>query len=162
MRYGRRYVSSFFQRIHPGCRIRLFNKGKVYVGKNCEFESGCDIQVHADAFLSIGEETYMNHYCIISAQKSIIIGSHCMLGPSVKIFDNDHEFSREEGVKTSLTKESIVIGNNCWLASNVVVLKGSKIGNNCVIGAGCIISGDIPDGSLVKLQRNQCVTMIRS
>ena len=51
----------------------------------------------------------------------------------------------------------IIIGNNCWIASNVVILKGTKIGNNCVIGAGCIVSGIIPDNSIVRLSNNNYI-----
>lgn len=46
------------------------------------------------------------------------------------------------------------IGNNCWIGSNVIILKGADIGDNCVIGAGAIISGKIPDNTLVRTKNN--------
>lgn len=48
----------------------------------------------------------------------------------------------------------VSVGNNCWIGSNTVLLKGCEIGNNCVIGVGYIISGRIPSGSIVIQGRN--------
>lgn len=45
---------------------------------------------------------------------------------------------------------SIKIGNNCWICTNAVILKGVEIGDNNVIGAGCVIYRDIPANSVVK------------
>ncbi len=84
-----------------------------------------------------------------------------MFGPGVKIFDNNHRFSKEHGVSTELSTAPISIGDNCWLASDVIVLKGSTIGDNCVIGAGCVISGDIPAGSVVRQIPNQTIEPLR-
>ena len=53
---------------------------------------------------------------------------------------------REQGYSTSRVK----IGNNCWICTNTVILKGVEIGDNSVIGAGCIIYRDIPANSVVK------------
>lgn len=46
------------------------------------------------------------------------------------------------------------MGNNCWIGSNSILLKNTNIGDNCVIGAGCIISGTIPSNSLVTNDRS--------
>lgn len=84
-----------------------------------------------------------------------------MFGPSVKIFDNNHRFTKENGVLSSLKTDEIIIGNNCWIASNVIILKGTHIGDNCVIGAGCIVSGNIPSNSLVKCKNELEISEIR-
>ena len=47
------------------------------------------------------------------------------------------------------TEAPIVIGNHCWIASNVVILKGVTIGDNCVIGAGCVVYKDVPEGTVM-------------
>lgn len=159
-RYGKRYHSAWIERIHPGCRIRLFKNGSIKIGHNCEIESGCDIQVHGNGKLSIGDGTYMNRYCMVSAQNSVKIGSHCMFGPAVKIFDNDHEYSASEGVKSSLKTAPISIGNNCWLASNVVILRGTSIGDNCVIGAGCVVSGNVPKNTIMKVSQHSILVQM--
>ena len=55
----------------------------------------------------------------------------------------------------------VEIGDNCWICSNVTILKGTRIGKNCVIGAGTVLSGNIPDNSIVKSNRSLKVEKIR-
>lgn len=130
LRFGKRFEVHPLQRISPFCALKIFNKGKMCIGKNTEFAHGCDFEVHENGILSIGEKTYFNRYCIISAHRSVKIGTHCMFGPGVKIFDNNHRFTKENGVSTSLKSDEIVIGNRCWIASDAIILKGTHIGDN--------------------------------
>lgn len=145
-----RWKVSFIQRISPFCSLKTYNDGQIEIGPNCEFSAYCDLEVHGIGTLSVGAKTYMNRYCMISAHEKVSIGVECMLGPGVKIFDNDHVYSSEKGVSTSLKTAPISIGNHCWLASNVIILRGSTIGDNCIIGAGCIVKGDVPAGTVMK------------
>jgi acetyltransferase-like isoleucine patch superfamily enzyme len=75
-----------------------------------------------------------------------------MFGPGVKIFDNNHQHSPETGVSGQLNTAPIFIGDNSWVASDAIILKGTHIGKNCVIGAGCIVRGEVPDGSMVIIK----------
>lgn len=97
---------------------------------------------------------------MISVKNSVTIGEGCRFGPGVKIFDNDHVFDAENGVSDRHVSAPITIGNHCWIAANVVILKGTQIGNNCVIGAGAVVHGTIPDGSLVTATRELVVRPI--
>lgn len=103
----------------------------------------------------------MNSGCMLSAHSGIEIGSGCMFGPGVKIFDNNHRFNAEHGVTCELKSAPIKIGNNCWLASDVVVLRGVTIGDGCAIGAGCIITQDVPAGTLVQQKQQLIFEKIR-
>lgn len=149
LRFGSRACIHWVQRISPSCALYLYGKGYLQIGRNCQFEAGCDLQVHGDGILSIGRCVYMNRYCMVSAQGSVDIGDNCIFGPGVKVFDNNHRFESSTGVSSQLSVGSVKIGNNCWIASNAIILKGADIGDNCVIGAGCIIKDVIPSGSLV-------------
>lgn len=153
--HGSRFDAHPLQRISPHCALKLFGKGRMKIGRNCEFAHGCDFEVHGTGSLEIGEGTYFNRYCMISAHDSVRVGKQCFFGPGVKIFDNNHKFSKESGVSTELSTAPITIGERCWIASDAIILKGTTIGNNCVIGAGCIVQGDIPDGTLVKCKQEQ-------
>ena len=139
----------WLQRISPLCALKVFRQGTIRVGRNCEFAAYCDFEAHGKGLLEIGEGTYFNRYCMISAHEHVKVGKHCMFGPGVKIFDNNHQHSPEKGVNSQLNKAPISIGDNSWVASDVIILKGAHIGKNCVIGAGCIIRGEIPDESVV-------------
>ena len=90
---------------------------------------------------------------MISCLESVSIGAGCRFGPNVKVFDNDHKFSARDGVSQEHETTPITIGNHCWLGANVIILRGSKIGDNCVIGTGCVVKGTIPTGSLVTQSR---------
>lgn len=138
------------QRISPFCSLKVFELGILKIGRNCEFAAYCDLEVHGKGVLTIGEKTYMNRYCMISAHEEVTIGKECMFGPGVKVFDNDHVHSPKTGVSTKLKTAPIRIGDRCWIASDVIILRGTTIGDNCVIGAGCIVKGNVPDGTVVK------------
>ena len=144
-----RYGVHWLQRISPRCALKLSGRGRLEVGRNCEFAPYCDLEVHGSGKLRIGEGTYFNRFCMVSAQEEVSIGRRCMFGPGVKVFDNDHVHSPEAGVGSGLTTAPVSIGDGCWICSNVVILKGSHIGRNCVVGAGCIVRGTIPDGSVL-------------
>ena len=159
--YGKRINVHWLQRISPFCSIKTFGNGLLRIGRNCEFAHGCDFEVHGNGVLEIGVTTYFNRYCMISAQKSVKVGNQCFFGPGVKIFDNNHKFSKEEGVSSQLSVGTISIGNHCWIASDVIILKDTHIGDNCVIGAGCIVQGDIPDGTLIKCKQEQEIVSLQ-
>lgn len=148
-----RFNVNWIQRISPLCALKVFQHGVIRVGRNCEFAAYCDFEAHGEGVLDIGEGTYFNRYCMISAHEHVSVGKHCMFGPGVKIFDNNHKYSPETGVSSQLSTAPISIGDNSWIASDAIILKGARIGKNCVIGAGCIVRGEVPDGSVVVDKR---------
>lgn len=152
---------SLLQRISPRTSLKLFGSAKVELGRNIQIESMCDVQVHGNGILQIGDLSYFNHFCMISCHDRIEIGDNCMFGPGVRIFDNNHRFARNLGVSSKLSTAPITIGNNCWVASNVIILKGVTIGDNCVIGAGCIICQNIPANSLVRGNNNLLIEELK-
>lgn len=114
-----------------------------------------------NARLTIGERTYFNEGAMLSCLEAVSIGSGCRFGPNVKVFDNDHRFSARNGVSQEHSTAPVSIGDHCWLGANVTILKGTHIGDNCVIGAGCVVKGIIPAGSLVTQSRALEIRPIR-
>ena len=95
---------------------------------------------------------FFNRGCSLNAHKRIKIGDNCLFGENVKIYDHNHIYKRK-GIPISqqgFTVADVVIGNNCWICSDVIILKGVTIGDNVVIGAKCLIYKDIPSNSVVK------------
>lgn len=71
------------------------------------------------------------------------------------IYDHDHDFRAKNGLKELKYKTSPVeIGDNVWIGANTVILRGAKIGNNCVITASSVIKGEYPDNSIIVQKRN--------
>lgn len=103
--------------------------------------------------VKIGEGSCVNAHSWIDAGRSKVeIGSHVEIGPGVLIscgahnFDDPNLLISEQGIKEG---EDIIIENNCWLGMGVVVCPGVKIGNGSVVGAGSVVTQDIPPYSVV-------------
>lgn len=151
----------FWQNIHPSVKITTLSKSLLDFGRNVIIERLGNIHVGENAKLNIGTKTYFNQGIYISCKDEISIGSNCLFGPDVKIIDNNHKFKKNMGVSFEYTSAPIKIGNNCWIASNVVILKGTVIGDNCVIGAGVILEGTIPSNSIIKQEKNNIIVEMR-
>ena len=110
--------------------------------------------VRSGGELNFGNKVAFNSGCKIVCHQKIQIGDNTIFGPNVLIYDHDHIFDCETGVKRKEYKCSeIVIGKNCWIGANTVILRGTHIGDNCVIGAGCVIKGDFESGSRIIQKR---------
>lgn len=95
--------------------------------------------------VSIGDYSGIGRKCFI--QGYVTIGNHVMMGPEVLIYTQNHRFSDaqknidEQGF--SPVKE-VKIGNNVWIGARVIILPGVSIGEGAVIGAGTVVSKDVP------------------
>ena len=92
----------------------------------------------------IGEGTFINHNAYLMDGGGITIGSHCFIGPNCGMYTAKHPILPEErncGLEKALP---IGVGNNCWLGGGVSILPGVTIGDNTIIGAGSVVTKDIP------------------
>jgi acetyltransferase-like isoleucine patch superfamily enzyme len=135
----------------------FYSKLKFY--GNCTFRKGFTLWVEGSGKIFIGKNCFFNNYCSIVSRNSITIGDGTLFGENVKVYDHNHCFKDyTTPIKgQGYTSAPIKIGNHCWIASNVVILKGVTIGDNCVIGAGCIIHKDVPPNSIVINKQNHLI-----
>ena len=94
--------------------------------------------------IEIGENFYSNHNLVILDGAKIIFGNNVFIGPNCGFYTAGHPINvieRNEGLEYA---KPINIGNNVWLGGNVVVMPGVTIGNNTIIGAGSVVTKDIP------------------
>lgn len=146
------------QRISLYTKFYVSKKGKLQLGYNVCISRGGDIFIGNNGNLYLGDRVYFNKGVFISCQNKIHIEQNCQFGPDVKIIDNNHKFSKEKGVCVGeYTSEEIYIGESSWIGANVILLKNAKIGKRCVIGAGCVINQEIPDNSIVTLDKNNII-----
>lgn len=113
-------------------------------------EGGSHVRIRKGAILSIGKNVSVNHGCMLVCHEKIIIGNDVQFSPNVMVYDHDHDYKADGGVKSMKFKTSpIHIGNNVWIGANSIILRGTFIGDNVVIAAGSLVKGTIPAGSLV-------------
>ncbi|MBB4806628.1 acetyltransferase-like isoleucine patch superfamily enzyme [Chryseobacterium defluvii] len=125
---------------------------KLSIGHSADFRNYISILVLKNATLEIGDRFFMNNFCSINCMEYISIGDNTLFGENVKIYDHNHAYETTPVFKvhsSEFTKAPVKIGSNCWLGSNVTILKGVTIGDNCIIGAGCTIYKDIPANTRV-------------
>lgn len=134
---------------------------KYYFGKLVDIEIGknsyismedknylgnfCSIICNDGGYLEIGYNNFFNISCKIVSLEHIKIGSNCMFGPNVTIFDHNHTYSDKNILicKQGFTKKTILIGSNVWVGANVTITEGTTIGDNVVIGANSVVINDL-------------------
>jgi maltose O-acetyltransferase len=101
------------------------------------------------AHISIGSKTILNNNVSMVSLNSIEIGNNCLIGDQVAILDSDfHEISPHTRNRSTGKSAPVRIGNNVWLGSRVMVLKGVEIGDGSVIAAGSVVIKSIPPMSV--------------
>ena len=101
----------------------------------------CEYGTH----IQLGKNFYANYHCVMIDVAKITIGDNCMLGPNVSIYTAGHPIhpvTRSSGYEYG---KPVSIGNHCWIGGSVTIVGGVHIGNHAVIGAGSVVTKDIPD-----------------
>ena len=99
--------------------------------------------------ITIGENVWISFAvsggCYIQGINGIIIGDNTVFAPGVKIISSNHD---HQDLDKFIPKEEIKIGRNCWIGANAIILPGVKLGDHVVIGAGSVVTQDIPYHSI--------------
>lgn len=105
----------------------------------------CDYGDH----VFIGNNTYINYNCCFLDSAKVTIGDYVYMGPNCNIFTPCHpihyELRKEKVTEYALP---VTVGSHSWIGGDVVITPGVTIGENCVIGAGSVVTKDIPDNSI--------------
>lgn len=137
--------------IGRGSCIRTFKNRKILIGAKVWIEKGVIIITEADnCCIEIGENTFVGPYTYMVGVGNITIGKHCLIAAHCDIAAVDHIFSDPTELirKQGVTRQGIVIEDNCWLGCGVKVLDGVTIGEGSVIGAGAVVTKNIPPYSV--------------
>ncbi len=114
--------------LYPKTHIMIDGRGRLRIGNNCFF----------------------NRNCSINCMELIEIGRNCLFGENVLIYDHNHRFRDAELIrKQGYNTKKVMIGDDCWVGSNVIILAGVTIGDHSVIGAGSVVSKSVPAGCIV-------------
>jgi acetyltransferase-like isoleucine patch superfamily enzyme len=107
------------------------------------------LAVQDSARITIGVRCYVNRHTMLDAAEALEIGDDSMIGPFCYLTDHDHTFGAGLAPgQTPLVSKPTKLGARCWLGAHVSVLKGVTIGDGTVVGAGSVVTKDLPAGVL--------------
>jgi acetyltransferase-like isoleucine patch superfamily enzyme len=153
--FKRPYYSVILGRFGKGSKLidpiltgssRIFIGQGVYIRKHTWLAAD-PLTGSAECSLTIGDGTYVGHFCHLYATKSISLGKHVLLADRVYVTDNVHEYQDiHKPIMHQPVKQlkPVTIGDGVWLGENVCII-GASIGKNSVIGANAVVTADIPD-----------------
>jgi acetyltransferase-like isoleucine patch superfamily enzyme len=140
-----------------GPRVRVWgtpvisNLGRLLIGNRVRLRStvvAIEIGVGHGALLEIGDNVLINYGCSLGVTQHVRIGNRANIGTHVTVIDNSfHEIDpnrRNEAPPSA----PVILEENVWLATRVIVLPGVTIGANSVVGAGSVVTHDIPPNVL--------------
>ncbi len=95
--------------------------------------------------IELGEQVYFNFNCVVLDVCSVRIGSFTLFGPAVQVYTPMHPFDAEQR-RGKESGRPVEIGSDVWVGGGAIILPGVHIGDRCVIGAGSVVTRDIPEG----------------
>lgn len=132
------------RRIRSSVGKHLFDK----CGTNINIEKGADFGTGRG--ISIGDNSGIGINCRVRGP--LDIGDNVMMGPDVVILTNSHNFGRTDipmNAQGHAAPKKVSIGNDVWIGTRVIILPGVTVGNGVIIGAGAVVTKDIPDMAVV-------------
>ena len=99
--------------------------------------------------INIGDHVYLNFQCVILDCNRVSIGDHTMIGPNVQIYTPAHDLQAETRSQGWEVAKPIDIAENVWIGGGAILLPGVKIGRNAVVGAGAVVTRDVPANTIV-------------
>ncbi len=165
-------------RLFLGRQVRILFPGRLHVGRNVAISDhtfmncygargvvlGDNVRIREHGWvqvtsqltnpgkgLTVGADTYIGPHSVLGAGGGIAIGRNVTMGAYVQLLGEDHGFAdpdrpiNEQGV----SRQGIRIGDDCWLGNSVIVLDGVSIGMGAVVGAGSVVTRDVPPRTIV-------------
>jgi acetyltransferase-like isoleucine patch superfamily enzyme len=140
-----------------GPHVRLWgvpfvkNEGTLLIGDRVRLASTIstlELSVGPNGTMEIGDRVLINHGCSIGATKLVRIGERCNIGSQVILIDNAFHELDPDRRNEQPEPAPVILEANVWLAARVIVLPGVTIGTNSVVGAGSVVTRDIPPNVL--------------
>ncbi len=138
--------------VHIGAYAKLSHRGHgtIEIGDNSAIDSFVVLETRRGGSIKIGKNSGVNAFSVIYGTGGVTIGdytriaAHTVIVASNHIFDDSTKNIHEQGV----SKKGIVIGNDVWIGAGARILDGVHIGDHAVIGAGSVVTHDIPENAI--------------
>jgi len=140
---GSLFGGKFYKGLRAYCCKNIFRK----CGKNVNIEHGAFFNKGFE--IELGDNSGIGYYCVVP--DNIKIGNDVMMGPRCYILDRNHDISRTDIPmwKQGFVKKDTVIEDDVWIGREVIFTPGRTVRKGGVIGAGCILTKDFPEYSII-------------
>ena len=155
----------FGHNVFIGDRVVIYQDkdgGSVEFGERVHVYGETFIQTGSGGSLKIGDNTHIHPRCQISAYMSAVnIGSEVQIAPNCAFYPYNHGIAPGKLIQEQPlhSKADIIVDDDAWLGFGVIVLDGVRIGKGAVVGAGSVVTDDIPDGGIAVGTPAQVVKM---
>jgi acetyltransferase-like isoleucine patch superfamily enzyme len=133
----------------PGVTFEIGRNATVHLGRWSWIGHGTKIRAH-EGEVRIGAKTVLGQECTVSCFQRVTIGRECIVADRVMLIDFDHgvvEVERPVRMQ-GIYKRDVEVGNNVWVGYGVSILRGARVGDNCVLGTATVVSHDVPDNAV--------------
>jgi acetyltransferase-like isoleucine patch superfamily enzyme len=136
--------------IGRGVRIQIGRGARLRLGRWTWIGRGTKIRCH-EGEVSIGAKTVLGEDCTISAYQHVSIGEQCIVADRVMLIDFDHNVTEVEQPvrRQGIYKQDVHVGSNVWIGYGAQILRGVKVGDNSIIGAGAVVTKNVPANAVV-------------
>jgi acetyltransferase-like isoleucine patch superfamily enzyme len=138
--------------VDDGVVIYQFDKdGEITIGRCVALWRGVIVQTAHGGKVVIGESSHIHPYSILSACKgSVIIGKGVQIAPGCKFYPYNHDVALGISIldQQLTTRGDIIVEDDVWIGTGVIILDNVRIGKGAVVGAGSVVTGNIPDNAI--------------
>jgi acetyltransferase-like isoleucine patch superfamily enzyme len=130
--------------IYPG--VKIYGARNIRIGRDVAIRENCYLNAPKGGFVHIGEDVFIGMFCVIDGTGGVVIGNGAAISYHTSIISASHRYddlafpSGEQG----FTALGIKIEDNVWIGANASILDGVTIGEGAIIGAGSVVTSDIP------------------
>jgi acetyltransferase-like isoleucine patch superfamily enzyme len=148
---GKELIIEDYAEINARSTRKIMLGNRVTIGKYAIIRPGNLYGGEPGEGLMVGDHSNIGPYCYIGCSGHISIGNNVMISPRVSIYAENHVFEDAHNTIKSqgVQRQSVVIEDDCWIASNSVILAGVTIGKGSVVAAGSVVTHDVPPYSIV-------------
>ncbi len=138
---------AFARRPLHGNVLEAFRQDRLEIGAGTLLEPHVWLTAPGEARIRIGSESFLNIAVMVASVELVEIGDHCMFANGCFVTDGAHRFDDPDKPvpwQGFTTKGPTRVGDNVWCGANVVITSGVTVGERCVIGAGSVVTSDLP------------------